>query len=104
MSKGNLFFAFLAGATAGTLFGILYAPDKGSNTRDRLTYRLDKYKRVLEELLDDLVSGKEMQFNEARSNSQKVVTDAREKAERLLEDVDQLLSNIRKDKDQDVED
>jgi gas vesicle protein len=102
MSKGNLFFAFLTGATAGTLFGILYAPDKGSNTRDRLTYRLDKYKRVLEELVDDLVTGKEMQFNEARSHSQKVVSDAREKAERLLEDVDQLLTNIKKDKNEDA--
>lgn len=102
MSKGNLFFAFLVGATAGSLFGILYAPDKGSNTRDRLTYRLDKYKRVLEDLVDDLISGKEIEFNEARSHSQKVVSDAREKAERLLEDVDQLLSNIKKDKNEDV--
>lgn len=102
MSKGNLFLSFLAGAAAGTLFGILYAPDKGSNTRDRLTYRLDKYKLTLEDLIDDLVSGKDMELNEAKSHGQKVVSDAREKAERLLEDVDELLSQIKKDKDQDL--
>ncbi|MGK7391192.1 MAG: YtxH domain-containing protein [Candidatus Cyclobacteriaceae bacterium M2_1C_046] len=101
MSKGNLFMAFLAGAATGTLFGILYAPDKGSNTRDRLTYRLDKYKVMLEELVEDLISGKDIEFNEAKDHSQKVVSDAREKAERLLEDVDQLLSQIKKDKKED---
>ena len=101
MSKGGLFFAFISGAAAGALLGILYAPDKGSNTRDRLTYRLDKYKRILEEMVDDLVIGKELQFNEAKNHSQKVVSDAREKAERLLEDVDELLSHIKKDKKED---
>lgn len=102
MNKGSVFFTFLAGATAGVVLGVLFAPDKGSNTRDRLTYRLDKYKRMLEELVDDLVAGKEMQFNEAKSHSQKVVSDAREKAERLLEDVDELLSSIKKDKKEDL--
>lgn len=103
MSKGNLFMAFLAGAATGALVGILYAPDKGSNTRGRLTYRLDKYKIMLEELVDDLVSGKDIEFNEAKSHGQKVVNDAREKAERLLEDVDELLSHIKKDKNQDLD-
>lgn len=102
MSKGNLFLAFLTGAVTGALAGILYAPDKGSNTRDKLSYRLDKYKQMLEELLDDLISGKEMGLNEARTHSQKVVSDAREKAERLLEDVDELLSQMKKDKNQDM--
>lgn len=102
MSKGSLFFTFLAGAAAGAVFGVLYAPDKGSNTRDRLSYRLDKYKRTLEELVDDLMTGKEMQYNEAKTHSQKVVSDAREKAERLLEDVDELLLSIKKDKKEDM--
>lgn len=103
MSKGNLFFAFLAGTAAGALFGILYAPDKGSNTRDRLTYRLDKYKIMLEELVQDLMNGKDLELNEAKTHGQKVVSDAREKAERLLEDVDELLTHIKKDKKQDLE-
>lgn len=103
MSKGNIFVAFLAGAAAGTLFGVLFAPDKGSNTRGRLSYRMDKYKIMLEELVEDLMSGKELEFNEARDHGQKVVSDAREKAERLLEDVDELLTHIKKDKKQDLE-
>jgi gas vesicle protein len=35
MSK-KILLGFIAGAAAGTLLGILLAPDKGSNTRNRL--------------------------------------------------------------------
>ncbi|MDH5379625.1 MAG: YtxH domain-containing protein [Cyclobacteriaceae bacterium] len=97
MSKktGSSLLAFLLGAATGAALGILYAPDKGSNTRDRLSFKLDKYKKMLEELLEDLVSGKEIQFSEAKEESKRVVSQAKEKAERLLEDVDSLISQIK---------
>lgn len=44
--NGSGFLAFLSGAALGAIVGILYAPDKGKNTRDRLSYQLDKYKDI----------------------------------------------------------
>ncbi len=97
MSKrSGALMAFLSGAAVGAVLGILYAPDKGTNTREKLSYKLDKYKGMLEQFLDDIVQGKETPLTtEAKSQGDKVVSEAKNKAEKLLEDVDELLTQIR---------
>jgi gas vesicle protein len=98
MSKksGSTLLAFLVGAATGAILGILYAPDKGSNTREKLSYQLDKYRKMLQDMINDFVSGRETPLtSEAKSQGQKVVDEAKNKAERLLEDVDELLEQIR---------
>lgn len=91
--------SFLAGAAAGAILGILYAPDKGTNTRERLAFKLEKYKQKLEDQLEELMDGQtEPILSNARSEGEKVIQDAREKAEKLLEDVDNLIGQIREKK------
>jgi gas vesicle protein len=94
--KGNTLITFLTGAAVGAIIGILYAPDKGTVTREKLSFQLDKYKKLLEDYLNDLVSGKDSPLtSEAKSQGEKVVSEAKGKAERLLEDVDELLEQLR---------
>ncbi|RIV22605.1 YtxH domain-containing protein [Fibrisoma montanum] len=87
---------FLTGAAAGALLGLLYAPEKGEVTRDRLTYRLSKYREQLQQLINDLLNTAELPENVSRNEGERVVNDAREKAERLLEDVDRLMAQIKR--------
>jgi gas vesicle protein len=88
---------FITGLIAGSLAGIMFAPDTGINTRDRVTFRLEKYKKKLEELLSDLVRSKEhLPESVAKSDGEKVINEAREKAKQLLDDVDNLLDQIKK--------
>jgi gas vesicle protein len=91
----NSLLAFLTGAAAGALVGILFAPDTGANTRDKLSFKLDKYKKTLEDLIEDLISGKEISVSAAKSEGEKVVSDAKQRAERLLADVDELIGHIK---------
>jgi len=102
MSKngGNTLMTFLLGAATGAVLGILYAPDKGENTRQKLSFQLEKYRGMLQSFVNDLIDGKETPLtSEAKSQGQKVVDDAKLKAEKLLEDVDELLEQIKGRKD-----
>jgi gas vesicle protein len=96
-NKSNSIFAFALGAGLGAALGVLYAPDSGNNTRDKLTYRLAKYRANLEDLIDELVDEKNLPVNIARSEGDKVITEAKTKAENLLNDVNKLIDQINKE-------
>ncbi|QJD77632.1 YtxH domain-containing protein [Spirosoma rhododendri] len=85
----------LIGAATGTAIGLLYAPDRGKVTRDRLSYRLSKYREQVESMLDDLLHASEQPDNNSRDEGERVVNNAREKAEQLLADVDRLMAQIK---------
>jgi gas vesicle protein len=98
MSKNsNTWIAFIAGAGIGAALGVLFAPDTGKNTRDRLTYQLSRYSEELEKLINDLKEGKNLPQNEAKSEGNKVISDAKNKAENLLSDVNKLIEQINKE-------
>ena len=96
MSKSSRsFWAFVVGAAAGAIVGILYAPEKGENTRNKLYYQLNKYRDQLKQLINDIVDGKEVIETTAKSEGKKVVQDAKIKAEKLLEDVEKMMTQIK---------
>lgn len=93
--------SFMVGVATGTAIGLLFAPEKGEVTRDRLAFRLSKYREQLKSYITDLIErGDEVAMeiaggdSKAKAEGQKVVDEARKKAERLLEDVESLMSQI----------
>ncbi len=81
-------------ATAGMLGGILYAPDKGRNTRGRVNYRLMTYRDRLSELVQQLAEQDKAPANSARDEGQRLIRDTKEQAEQLLHDVESLIGQI----------
>ena len=97
--KTNHLLAFMSGAATGAAVGaavgILFAPEKGRETRDRLSYRLEKYRDNLSDLLEQLVANRDLApSSSAKSEGQRVIQDAKDKAEKLLGDVDSLINEI----------
>lgn len=93
--SSNSFWAFLLGALAGALAGLLFAPDKGKNTRDRLSFQLEKAQENLRELVEELLSGKQEIASAAKSEGQKVISDAISQAQQLMKEMEELKGQIK---------
>mgnify|MGYP002777111111 CR=1 FL=1 len=98
--RSDAVIAFLAGAAVGATLGILFAPDKGEVTREKLGNQLEKYKEKLKDLIAKY--SKEVANTEngevitaAKSEGMKVVKDAKAQAEALLGDVEDLIGQIK---------
>ena len=94
--KSDAFISFLSGAAVGAVLGILYAPDSGKNTREKLSFKLDKYKTKLQDLIAEYTAEEKLEFTSvAKSEGAKVVKEAKNKAEALLGDVEELIGQIK---------
>lgn len=94
MSKTSNILFLVSGAAVGAVAGILFAPEKGRETRSWLSYRLEKYRDTLSDLLEELVEDRNLVTTNAKSEGQRVIQDAKDKAEKLLGDVDSLINEI----------
>ena len=87
----------ITGAAIGSVVAILLAPDKGSNTRSKVTYHIQNYIDELREIISEL-SQQGKTVSDAKRQGDEIVEDARSKAEDLLREAEDLLSNINQGK------
>ena len=82
MKKSNVVLGVLAGAAIGAMLGVLYAPDKGSNTRKKIH-------RKGEDIVDDL--------KDKAENLAEKVNDLSRKAAKLVDKVNSSMEYAKRE-------
>jgi gas vesicle protein len=75
MSSGKVLLGLLAGVTAGALLGILFAPEKGSVIRKKISKRGEDYATTLKEKFNEFLDSVTEKFDHAGEE----ITEAAEK-------------------------
>jgi gas vesicle protein len=72
MSTTKVLISFIAGAAVGAAIGILFAPDKGTETRRRISEQGNDLADNLKGKFTDLVDGVKEKFSSMKSDAEDV--------------------------------
>ena len=91
MGSGKVLLGVLAGVAVGATLGILFAPDKGSNTRKKISRKGDDYAEELEEQFNDFIEGITKNFEKMRQEAVHMAENGKQKAEEAIAEVTSAL-------------
>ena len=81
MSTGKVLLGILAGVAAGATLGILFAPDKGTSTRNKITKKGDAYADELGERFNEFIDGITNKFETVRKEVTQMAENGKTKAD-----------------------
>jgi gas vesicle protein len=84
MDSGKVLLGVLAGAAVGATLGILFAPDKGSNTRKKISKKSNEYAEGLEDKFREFMESMTDKFEQMTAEAQNIQQNGQAKAEDLL--------------------
>jgi gas vesicle protein len=87
MGSGKVLLGVLAGVAVGATLGILFAPDKGSNTRKKISNKADDYSEELEEQFNEFIKTVTQKFEDMKGEAGTMVENGKHKAEDAIAEV-----------------
>ena len=99
-SKGNSILALLAGAAVGLGLGVLFAPDKGSKTREKIKDGYDDLKDQAKSKLNTLENETKEKFSKTKKDIKEsldeLLSDSSYKAEETITFLEEKLAELKK--------
>lgn len=92
MSSSKILVGFLAGASIGALAGILFAPDKGSNTRKKISNKTGDLTDSVKNSFNDFIDGVKQTYSGAKEEVEELSNKSRAKLDGVKNDVKNALS------------
>jgi gas vesicle protein len=92
MSTSNILTAFLAGAAVGAVAGILFAPDKGSNTRKKIYSKTGDLADSVKSSFNSFIDGAKESYAGAKEEGEEFVDKAKSKYGSAKNEVKNALS------------
>ncbi|MEH6679188.1 MAG: YtxH domain-containing protein [Sediminicola sp.] len=98
-NAGNKFLGLLAGTAIGTTLGILFAPDKGVNTRKKIAEQAENTKNSLAESAHDLKAKVASQLHAGEKTledrMESIVSDVSYKTEDVIQAMEEKLRDLK---------
>ncbi|MBL0305236.1 MAG: YtxH domain-containing protein [Chitinophagaceae bacterium] len=83
MKSGKVFLGILAGLATGAALGILFAPDKGSATRKKISKKGEEYADEFGEKYNEFITGIKNKFVTAKEEAVQLAENGKAKAEEI---------------------
>jgi len=88
MDSGKVLLGLLAGVAVGALLGVLFAPDKGSVTRTKISKKGEDYADTLKEKFNEFIEDLSEKFD-------KVKEDVSDYAGRVHANADEVIKEVK---------
>jgi gas vesicle protein len=83
MRSGKVLLGLLAGVAVGAALGILFAPDKGWNTRKRISKKAEDIANDLREKFDEFIDSISVKVDEVKDQAADLTEKAKAKADEV---------------------
>ena len=86
MSSGKTLLGLVAGVAAGAILGILFAPEKGSVTRNQISQKGEDLLDNLKNKFDEFLANATSEMEDVKSEAEDLLAKGKEKAQQAKND------------------